>query len=313
MKWNDFLKANQESIAQNYIIKKSEWHSFKSPFRKDSSPSCGIFLNKQGFLIYNDFKQGGLRLDRALLKEKVFKDFEDMKSTLYTLHNVSYEKFDKSYIDFNLNKKNTLETRLSTSFTDEDLNCLHQKKIKPEYHYNNHIIYVDYKEYKKKPSTEEVSEITKRFKENILFPIEVTNASSIDLLTKGQSIIPCIFDIEKGEKVFKQQSLFLLDFDDTITIEDFKKLLIKYKIECVGIYETFGNKVDTPKFRVLFQFESIIKNLDIREWIMLKFIKLFPCDSKCRNMNRIFYGTNKEAVYFNKKNYKINLNKFLML
>ena len=313
MKWNDFLILYQENIAERYFANKSEWKSFKSPFREDSNPSCGIFMNKQGFLIYNDFKQGGYRIDRALLRENKFIDFAEMRETLYSYYNISYQNTNEKDKEFINNKKNIMKNHLSTIFTEEDTHCLYSKRINSKYFYTTHYIYADYKSYNRKPSTEDVYDITKRLKENILFPIELNSEKAIEILTNGQSIIPCIFELKEGKKVFKQQSLFLLDFDDTITIEDFRKLLIKYKLECIGIYETFSNKIDSPKFRVLFQFESVIKNLDIRELIMLKFIKLFPCDSKCRNVNRIFYGTNKKAVYLNNKNYKINLNKFLML
>lgn len=129
-------------------------------------------------------------------------------------------------------------------------------------------ISLDKHSYRVKPTDrEEIGQISIRIGNN---PVQV-NSSNIreivkDIATNGCSFAPATFHDELRRKDnFKQMQLLPLDFDGTISYEDYRKRAERYELKSLFEYETLTS-TDKNMFRVCFLnsgFITDIKGTDI--------------------------------------------------
>jgi len=65
-------------------------------------------------------------------------------------------------------------------------------------------------------------------------------------------------------------------------------------------YPTFGDSPEKRKFRLLFFLDTVITNIEARDYLMDGLFAMYPeADHACKNPAHFFYGTNKLAVVAN--------------
>lgn len=119
---------------------------------------------------------------------------------------------------------------------------------------------------------------------------------------------------------FKQQQVLMLDFDNSekdvekygLTTFDSIKNDKFIQQNASFMYKTFSDKdSDVDKFRVVIVLNKKVKDyLDVQN-AYDKLLKMFPsADTKCRNTNRLFFGSNSGYEEINFKN-TLNVDDFL--
>lgn len=100
--------------------------------------------------------------------------------------------------------------------------------------------------------------------------------------------------VRRQEICWTSQDLLVLDFDDGI---DEKTILIRCKelnIKPFWLYDSFSSTSQHKKFRLLFRIDKTITDFRIAKLLINSLMILFPeCDKQCKDMARIFWGTNK--------------------
>lgn len=92
-----------------------------------------------------------------------------------------------------------------------------------------------------------------------------------------------------------------IDIDNGLTIEEALKRCEKYSIYPTVVYPTFSyhEKVDDKgqlidKYRMIFIFDEPVRKIGIQKIFISMIMSIFPeCDSACKNICRLWHGTNK--------------------
>lgn len=92
-----------------------------------------------------------------------------------------------------------------------------------------------------------------------------------------------------------------IDIDDGLTIEEALKRCEHYSIYPTVVYPTFSyhEKVDNrgqpiDKYRMIFIFDEPIRKLGVQKLFISMIMSIFPeCDNACKNVCRLWHGTNK--------------------
>lgn len=147
-----------------------------------------------------------------------------------------------------------------------------------------------------KPGIERIKEITSELRNN---PVEISLDDLADKIENGHSFIASHTEGGVLAKNWKSQSLFCLDFDNGLTVAEFMDRCEACGIQPSIVYPTFSHTEEHPKFRAIFLSKDVIKNEEQRNEIQAYLMDdLFPeADRKCRNSNRIYFGTNKKAIH----------------
>lgn len=118
----------------------------------------------------------------------------------------------------------------------------------------------------------------------------------------GKTFIPCWFKEDEDGRVRRSnacwagQTLFALDFDSGITVDEVLERCNRYNVMPVFIYSTFSS-IDNNKFRVVFQISFEVRDIRVRNIIQLGLMALFKeADKSCKDPARLFYG-GKELIY----------------
>ncbi len=165
---------------------------------------------------------------------------------------------------------------------------------------------VDKVEFKSKPSGNEIAQIQNRFKdENTLKEISVTEL--FDYIKKGYTFVPGVTKGgAKNENWEQQQVIFIdVDNDDRNNILTPKQAISKFKeknIEVLGYYHTFSSTNEIPRYRLILLLDKPITEKSKMEFILKTLIDYIGGDNACKNLARIFYGTNgdeKEVILLN--------------
>ncbi|WBL16346.1 hypothetical protein [Sutcliffiella sp. NC1] len=173
------------------------------------------------------------------------------------------------------------------------------------------------KKYQTKPTVDDI-----RFninKEIIKNPVHIAIHELAKALSKGQTVVSGYFEkdgegyIHRRETHWKHQQFVALDFDNEIEVKDAegKKVKIKHieatiddvlhnefvKKYAAFVYETFSNKPDHPKFRVVFIFDKPFYSLRDCKNTIINLHDLFPMSDKaCKDGTRLFFGGNNLHV-----------------
>lgn len=165
---------------------------------------------------------------------------------------------------------------------------------------------VDKVEFKSKPSGNEIAQIQNRFKdENTLKEINVTEL--FDYIKKGYTFVPGVTKGgTKNENWEQQQVIFIdVDNDDRNNVLTPKQAISKFKernIEVLGYYHTFSSTDEIPRYRLILLLDKPITEKSKMKFILKTLIDYIGGDNACKNLARIFYGTNgdeKEVILLN--------------
>jgi len=173
-----------------------------------------------------------------------------------------------------------------------------------------HKLLVDTVDYSEKPDKKEINKINKRLPKSVV-QITIREFAELVVIPYGRTF--CCAYLEGSRRInknWKSQSIFALDFDSGITFLAVLDRLKEYKLDCTLAYSTFSSNEQIPKFRVIFQLDEVITDLELRNSIQYALIALFPeCDKLCKDPSRMFYG-GKEIIH-NNYNYFLNIPQLL--
>lgn len=93
-----------------------------------------------------------------------------------------------------------------------------------------------------------------------------------------------------------------LDFDGGITPETAIERIKAYGITPNAWYPTFGDSPDKRKFRLIFFLDTLITNINARNYMMDSLFAMYPeADKACENAAHFFYGIDKRGEVLNPK------------
>lgn len=100
--------------------------------------------------------------------------------------------------------------------------------------------------------------------------------------------------------------LFVLDFDEGATFEEILDRCRRLGVSITFAYHTFSSTQEKDKFRVVFAYESVLKDIFVIKLILAMLHRIFPeCDQSCKNLDRVFLG-GKGVIYLD-ENARMNL------
>lgn len=161
-------------------------------------------------------------------------------------------------------------------------------------------IHIDKIGYKEKPK-KKAREIKPRLQKTSTV-VEVSLKELIEKLQEGKTVSPAVMKGTKAEDFIEQQ-IFMVDIDNKktdipiLTVEEAISICEKNRLPLAFYYFSFSHTEKIPKFRLIFVMNKVIKDPILRLMIMQRLIELFEqADTSCRNADRVFFGTDKEAV-----------------
>ena len=81
--------------------------------------------------------------------------------------------------------------------------------------------------------------------------------------------------------------LFVLDFDEGATFEEILDRCRRLGVSITFAYHTFSSTQEKDKFRVVFAYESVLKDIFVIKLILAMLHRIFPeCDQSCKNLDR---------------------------
>lgn len=155
--------------------------------------------------------------------------------------------------------------------------------------------------YKEKPTNDDMAIIKNRVQRDSP-PVEVTVKELIKAIQEGKAVSPSVMKGTKA-KDFVEQQVFPIDIDNNITekpilqVEEALSICKKNHLPLAFYYFSYSNKKEIPKYRLVFVMNEVITDSILRDTIMRRLVELFEqADTSCKNADRIFFGTNKEAI-----------------
>ena len=159
---------------------------------------------------------------------------------------------------------------------------------------------IDNKPYTSKPDSKETGGIKTRLA-NAEALKEYTLNVIVECIGKGYTITPAVLENGTKNENWVQQQLFCLDIDNEAegeisTPEKTIHLLDDIGIKPFAYYHTFNSSEVKPKYRLLFLLEKPTDNQEEAKFIIKTLIDFIPqADKACKDLSRLFYGTNKEV------------------
>lgn len=165
---------------------------------------------------------------------------------------------------------------------------------------DKYIIHYDTMQFNTKPTSIEAGLISKRITGNAQ---EMTRMQIYELLCKGQTVVGAFLGqwAPRQQANFQSQSLFMLDFDNDDTDNQFtmeQALSDPYMKENASfIYPTFNNTAEKNKFRVAFFTEKAVESASDSYEVYLMLLDKYPmADPKCVDTSRMFYGGTEGTI-----------------
>lgn len=159
---------------------------------------------------------------------------------------------------------------------------------------------IDSKAYINKPDSKETAYIKTRLA-NAEALKEYTLNEIVECIGKGYTFVPAVLENGTKNENWKQQQLFGLDIDNEaegkiLTPDEAITLLNDKGIKASAYYYTFNSSEVKPKFRLLFILKEATCNQEEAKLIIKTLMDLLPqADKACKDLSRLFYGTNKEV------------------
>ncbi len=159
---------------------------------------------------------------------------------------------------------------------------------------------IDNKPYTSKPDSKETGGIKTRLA-NAEALKEYTLNEIVECIGKGYTFVPAVLENGTKNENWKQQQLIGVDIDNEVeaeilTPEEAITLLNDKGIKICAYYHTFNSSEVKPKFRLLFILKEATCNQEEAKLIIKTLMDLLPqADKACKDLSRLFYGTNKEV------------------
>ena len=152
--------------------------------------------------------------------------------------------------------------------------------------------------YSSKPGKKEAARIS-----NKLEPVYVESIEGfLEDIEQGISWSPSVFNGPRSNKNWTGQCIMALDFDGGITPDAAIQRIQAYEITPNAWYPTFGDTPGKRKFRLIFFLDTLITNIDARNYLMDSLFAMYPeADKACENPAHFFYGTDKRGEVLNPK------------
>lgn len=100
-----------------------------------------------------------------------------------------------------------------------------------------------------------------------------------------------IFDGTRANSTWREQSIFALDFDNTISIDDVLTRCESCNLNPQLWYKTFSAREVPRNFRIVFFISEPISEKKMHQFIMDTLLKIFPeADRQCKDASRYFFG-----------------------
>lgn len=171
---------------------------------------------------------------------------------------------------------------------------------------------IDTEKHDKKPSKSETAAIQKRIGS---LKKEVTVKELVKAIEEGRSFKAAALNGNKNLD-WESQQVFCIDVDnDERSINKYGMLTpeVAYdRFERLGIapnfyYESFSSTNEKPKFRLVFLTPEPVYDVRIRNSIQIALMNIMPeCDSACKDLSRLFHGTNKKCITFSNYRYVLD-------
>lgn len=164
-----------------------------------------------------------------------------------------------------------------------------------------HIDSISYKDKKFSKNQEEMKKLKYRL-QGTSPPVEVTLKELIEAIQEGKAVSPAVMKGTKADD-FLEQQVFMIDIDNTNTenpilqVADAISICEKKDLHVAFYYYSFSHTKELPKYRLVFAMDEVVTDRSLRNTIMRRLIDLFEqTDTSCTNADRVFFGTNKEAI-----------------
>lgn len=163
-------------------------------------------------------------------------------------------------------------------------------------------LHIDITGYKDKELAEkEINKIKVRVQRDSP-PVEVTLRELIEAVQEGKAVSPAVMKGTKADE-FLEQQIFMVDIDNKkkdipfLQVEEAISICEKYHLPLAFYYFSFSHTEKIPKYRLVFVINEVVTEHILRATIMQRLIEIFEqADTSCKNADRVFFGTNKEAV-----------------
>lgn len=158
-------------------------------------------------------------------------------------------------------------------------------------------VMIDRTEYTSKPVGSLVGGIKASMVKNGV--VYMTMRQVFDALVSGQSIIPARLDGGLKGESWREQSLFLVDFDGGVSLAEAREHYEDAGLPPAFAYHTFSHSSDCEKFRLAFVVDDAICNGSARDKIMAILIALSGgADANCIDRARYFNGTDQGGEFY---------------
>lgn len=176
---------------------------------------------------------------------------------------------------------------------------------------------IDTEKHDKKPSKSETATIQKRIGS---FKKEVTVKELVKAIEEGISFKAAALNGNKNLD-WESQQVFCIDVDnDERSINKYGMLTPEAaydRFERLGIapafyYESFSSTKEKPKFRLVFLTPEPVYDVRIRNSIQMALMNIMPeGDRACKDLSRLFHGTNKKCITFSNYRYVLDAYKLI--
>lgn len=156
-----------------------------------------------------------------------------------------------------------------------------------------------FKGYEEKPSKKDMAKVRCALHSENVMRYKIDDL--ITLILRGHSVCPSGAD---SNKEWQSQQCFMLDFDNKgskFTMEEVLEYARTINKTPTFAYYTFSHTARKPKFRFVYCFKEPITVKEQMQAIIIKMLKLFKdygSDTACKDLSRIFLGTNKLDYVF---------------
>ena len=144
-----------------------------------------------------------------------------------------------------------------------------------------------------KPTADEIGFISN----NLNNIVEINIEEFSDIMQLGYTWSAGIFNGNRKNINWREQSVFALDFDNGITPEE---IINRFKILSIipnVIYTSFSDTPEHRKFRVVLFIDKIISNIDERNFIQKGLMGMIgDVDAACKDAARLYFGGKQSTI-----------------
>lgn len=178
-----------------------------------------------------------------------------------------------------------------------------------DHNYECITLNIDTVSYNEKPTKKDIGLIQKRISEN---KKQITINEFIKSIEEGKSFKAAALNGNKNID-WESQQVFALDIDNDeasinkyglLTAQDAYNRFLNLGVPPAFYYESFSSTKERPKFRLVFIVKNAVTDIRIRNAIQMALMNIMPeADAACKDLSRLFFGSNKKSRYYFKEKY----------